>query len=214
MSLWISAVGILMERPRRTYSIRLWAIHVRIVTTATPNSVAVCCTVFTVYQLLPCFNYVDKDTTKWVVCQVIRLYYDKDCCIVQDMKNSGPRAESQKLAAVLRSKMEELGLSLRDLENATDLTYEYLRRILLGKSHPSDEGLTRICKALKLPYEELRSRNLVDKMVTKFADTALAYSGYKNPDLALLDAYWTRLTPEERNAFTQQIKAVASRRKK
>jgi len=52
----------------------------------------------------------------------------------------------------------ELGLSRRDLEGRTKLSYPYLSEIEAGKKTPSPVALQAISRALEVPEEELLDR--------------------------------------------------------
>ena len=71
-------------------------------------------------------------------------------------------SERRGLGRAIRVYRTELGLSRRDLEERTRLSYPYLSEIEAGKKTPSPVALQAITNALGVPEEELleRARNI------------------------------------------------------
>jgi transcriptional regulator with XRE-family HTH domain len=68
------------------------------------------------------------------------------------------KAEKKGLGRAIRVIRTELGLSRRDLEGRTRLSYPYLSEIEAGKKTPSPVALQAISRALEVPEEELLDR--------------------------------------------------------
>ncbi len=62
------------------------------------------------------------------------------------------------LGRAIRVIRTEIGLSRRDLEGRTKLSYPYLSEIEAGKKTPSPVALQAISRALEVPEEELLDR--------------------------------------------------------
>ena len=67
-------------------------------------------------------------------------------------------SEKKGLGRAIRVIRTELGLSRRDLEERTRLSYPYLSEIEAGKKTPSPVALRAITNALEVPEEELLDR--------------------------------------------------------
>ncbi len=67
-------------------------------------------------------------------------------------------SEKKGLGRAIRVIRTELGLSRRDLEERTRLSYPYLSEIEAGKKTPSPVALQAITNALEVPEEELLDR--------------------------------------------------------
>lgn len=68
------------------------------------------------------------------------------------------KSAKEGLGRAIRVIRTELGLSRRDLEERTRLSYPYLSEIEAGKKTPSPVALQAITRALEVPEEELLDR--------------------------------------------------------
>lgn len=68
------------------------------------------------------------------------------------------KAEKKGLGRAIKVIRTELGLSRRELEERTRLSYPYLSEIEAGKKTPSPVALQAITRALEVPEEELLDR--------------------------------------------------------
>ncbi len=63
--------------------------------------------------------------------------------------------QKQALGAAIRARRKTLGLSRRDVERETEISYPYLSEIEAGKKNPSNSMLQRIGEALQITPSEL-----------------------------------------------------------
>ncbi|HEV2692317.1 MAG TPA: helix-turn-helix transcriptional regulator [Verrucomicrobiae bacterium] len=60
------------------------------------------------------------------------------------------------LGEFIRSKRDELDISLRELARRIDITPPFLSDIELGKRYPSESIMTKLANFFKLPVDELK----------------------------------------------------------
>ena len=65
---------------------------------------------------------------------------------------------TQELGRAIRRKREELGLSLRDVANETDVSASTLSRIENGTGKPDAENIARLTSWLDVPMERILAR--------------------------------------------------------
>lgn len=71
------------------------------------------------------------------------------------MRQESEDQQKQALGAAIRARRKRLGLSRRDVERDTDISYPYLSEIEAGKKSPSNAMLQRIGEALQTSPSEL-----------------------------------------------------------
>ncbi|MBZ5719312.1 MAG: helix-turn-helix domain-containing protein [Acidobacteriia bacterium] len=110
--------------------------------------------------------------------------------------------------ARLEQRMIEMGLSAPELARRVGVTYEHVRKLIMGQCLPSDSTLERLCTSLGLKQKELRRRVMKDKMIFRFGDAAWQAAGI-DPRVAPCYILFPLLTRDERELFLVQVKAVA-----
>jgi hypothetical protein len=96
----------------------------------------------------------------------------------------------------LTQRMNEVGLSAGQVAKDARLTYEHVRKLLLGNCLPSDSALTRLCRVLGLSRPDMKQRVARDRMIFKFGDAAWTYWGV-NPRSGQLEILFSVLKAEE-----------------
>jgi transcriptional regulator with XRE-family HTH domain len=86
------------------------------------------------------------------------------------VRHKDEEIQKQALGAAIRARRKTLGLSRRDLERQTEISYPYLSEIEAGKKNPSNSMLQRIGEALQTTPSELM---------------AMAERTMEQPDLAM-----------------------------
>ncbi len=123
-----------------------------------------------------------------------------------------PRAVQLKprgrLAQALAERMNQLDLTIRQVAEATGLTYEHIRKLVKGDASPSKLALNEVCRTLQLEAEEMQKLAVADRIERKYGGIPHALSG-KHPELSLLAPWWDLLTEEQKSAFRVQIRSVA-----
>ena len=115
--------------------------------------------------------------------------------------------------ARLCQRMNELGLSTRELARRVDLTYEQVRKVRLGHCLPSSSALERLCAALRVSKRDMSQRVAKDRMIFKFGDAAWECWGV-NPKAVPLYIFFPLLTEEQQEIFRLQIIAFVEAKKR
>ncbi len=71
------------------------------------------------------------------------------------MRQKADEQQKQALGAAIRARRKRMGLSRRDVERETEISYPYLSEIEAGKKNPSNSMLQRIGEALQTSPSEL-----------------------------------------------------------
>jgi DNA-binding Xre family transcriptional regulator len=116
------------------------------------------------------------------------------------------------LNARLVRTMNERNMSVRELAHATGVTYEHIRKILVGACLPSDSILERLCEALLLSRREMRQRLAKDRAIKRYGDAAWSVCGL-DPKLATLYIVLPLLNKEEWKFVRITAKALAEDKK-
>lgn len=115
--------------------------------------------------------------------------------------------------ARLSQRMGELGLSTVQVAAGVGVTYEQVRKLLLGHCLPSPATLERLSAVLRLDKRKMSQRVAKDKMIFRFGDAAWAYWGI-NPKAAPLYILFPLLTKEQQEIFRLQIIAFVEAKKR
>jgi DNA-binding Xre family transcriptional regulator len=75
----------------------------------------------------------------------------------------------------LVQRMNEVGVSATQLAHSVSLTYEQVRKLVMGRCLPSDSTLERLCASLDLNKRDMKQRVAKDKMIFRSGDAAWAY---------------------------------------
>jgi len=103
--------------------------------------------------------------------------------------------------------MIEMGLSAPELARRVGVSYEHVRKLIMGQCLPSDSTLEKLCATLELTKKEMSRRVLKDKMIFRFGDAAWKAAGI---DLRAAPFYilFPLLRHAERGLLLVQMKAV------
>jgi transcriptional regulator with XRE-family HTH domain len=96
---------------------------------------------------------------------------------------------------MVSAKMEEMGISIKDLAYKVETTYEHIRRLVRGESVPSKHLLKPIAAVLGLEYRELSKVANADRIHKVYGDVPLELAG-KDPSMYPLEQVWRFLTEE------------------
>lgn len=106
--------------------------------------------------------------------------------------------------------MNTAGLTIKDLAEKTDMTYENARRLVKGMTLPSKYVLKEICKILKLDFAKMENMVIADKFRRKFGDTSVDLMGHR-PSLAPLEEIWDHLTEDQQKDLIAMAKGLLRR---
>lgn len=110
--------------------------------------------------------------------------------------------------------LEETGMSVRDLAEKIEASYQHLNTIRNGERQPSERMLEDICKALNLDYDKMLALVVRDKMENQYGRDALAAAFDKSPRIAEYEAYAPLLTPEQHKTVIAMMASLAKSNRK
>ena len=115
--------------------------------------------------------------------------------------------------ARLCQRMNEVNLSTTELARRVDLTYEQVRKLILGHCLPSPIALKRLCVVLTLNRRDMSERVARDKAIFKFGDLAWNYWGI-DPRAGPLYILFPLLNTEEQEMVRLWIIAFVEAKKR
>jgi transcriptional regulator with XRE-family HTH domain len=118
-----------------------------------------------------------------------------------------------RFSQALAARMEDLGLSTRDVAMQTRLSYEHIRKLKNGEANPSEYALKKLCELLALDYEEMNELSVADKCEDKFGGIPHKLI-HQHPELSLIAPLWDMLTDDQKGLIRLQIKSIAENNKK
>jgi hypothetical protein len=118
-----------------------------------------------------------------------------------------------RFANSLSDHMNSKEITIRDLSNLVNITYEHARRLVKGGALPSLRLLKDICSSLRVDQRAWEKLVVADQMEQKFGGIPAALAG-KNPDAVPFERVISQLTEEQRQTFLVQMRAVASKNKR
>ncbi len=101
------------------------------------------------------------------------------------------------LAGIITARMQERGVSIRQVAIQTGVVYEHIRRMCKGEGAPSEYVLKDICEFLELDFKELNRQLQWENMTPEQREMSLEMS-VRNPELAPIEQAWDHLTPQQR----------------
>jgi transcriptional regulator with XRE-family HTH domain len=113
--------------------------------------------------------------------------------------------------ARLEQRMSEVGLSTKELARRVGVSYEHVRKLLIGQCLPSDYTLEKLCAALELDMKEMSRRVLKDKMIFRCGDAVWIAWG-RNPRWAPFYILVPLLSPKKWSFMLTCMRAVAEAR--
>jgi transcriptional regulator with XRE-family HTH domain len=116
---------------------------------------------------------------------------------------------TSRFAEALKLCMEERGLSLLDVSDRTEMSYEHTRKLTRGLASPSPAMLKVLCAALDLDRQEMNKLVTIDKIHRQFGHIPEEISG-KNPALGKIEFLWPKLTDEQRAGLEAQAAALVT----
>ena len=113
----------------------------------------------------------------------------------------------------LVQRMNEAGVSPTQLAQRVHLSYEQVRKLIMGRCLPSDPTLERLCVSLDLNKREMKERVAKDRAIFKFGDAAWAYWGV-SPRVGQLAILFPLLTKEQQEFVRLEFVAFVEAKKK
>jgi transcriptional regulator with XRE-family HTH domain len=119
-----------------------------------------------------------------------------------------------RFAQFMQSAMKVKRISLRDLSQKVDFSYEHLRGIANGKRQPSDPLLERLCKVVGLDYNQMQPLVTGDRMERQHGRNSLAAAFDKSPRLAEYEQLAPLLTDEQTRTVLQMMRSLVKANRK
>jgi hypothetical protein len=113
----------------------------------------------------------------------------------------------------LVQRMNQVGISPTRLAQSIHLSYEQVRKLIMGRCLPSDATLEKLCVSLDLNKREMKGRVAKDRMVFKFGDAAWAHLGV-SPRVGQLAILFPLLTKEQQEFTRLHMTAFVEAKKK
>jgi transcriptional regulator with XRE-family HTH domain len=113
-----------------------------------------------------------------------------------------------RLAKALTERMNELDLTIRQVAAKTGMSYEHIRKLVKGATHPSRLALHEVCRVLGLNLKAITNLAVADRIEKKYGGIPHELQG-DHPELSLLSPWWDLLSEEQKASFQIQMKSVA-----
>jgi len=105
-------------------------------------------------------------------------------------------------------KMNEMGLTIRDVAEKSEATYEHIRRLAHGAVFPSSLMLKEICAILGINPELAKKLATADKIEQKYGSVANVLAG-QNPELIEIEKSWVSLQENQKQDIIAMVQALA-----
>jgi transcriptional regulator with XRE-family HTH domain len=116
------------------------------------------------------------------------------------------------IGQIITDKMDEKGMSIKDLSQKLDITYEHVRRIVRGEGVPARYTLRQICEELGIPVKQAEKIATRDKVKKKYGPAYLELTGVK-PGMETINRLWDSLTEEQQTDVKTMVEAWVKRNK-
>lgn len=123
--------------------------------------------------------------------------------------NSEPPTD---LSEIIAKRMGELGITINELAQLVDISYEHARRIVNVGGVPARPVLRLISRELNLDFHELDKMAAAANITKKYGSIPLELSG-KNPELEPIERAWQHLTDQQKQDAIAMVKGWAKRNK-
>ena len=112
------------------------------------------------------------------------------------------------------SAVDKKGVSLRQVAAKFDYSYEQMRKLVQGKSWPSEKLLHPLCQFLDMNYDEALLAANGDRMEKQYGTTEANKVMGRNPRLSDIEPYLPQLNDREWNMFVAQIAGYVRERRR
>jgi transcriptional regulator with XRE-family HTH domain len=113
-----------------------------------------------------------------------------------------------RFANLLYDMMDKKDLSIRDVAEATDATYEHIRKMLKGIAFPSKLMLKALAKILGVSYDVFDEALTHDRMEHKYGKMAHKVMG-QSPETARFSPLLPKLTEQQQDALYSMAQTFA-----
>lgn len=127
---------------------------------------------------------------------------------VMEDHTSLPKTE---IATMLQREMSRLDLSIDDIRDITQSTYETTRRFVRGMTVPTMQTLKLLSDKFGWDFQELKAMRLRDSERVKHGDLLDVAHGL-NPDLQRISMLWSLLTETQRKIVIETVASFAKKK--
>jgi transcriptional regulator with XRE-family HTH domain len=117
---------------------------------------------------------------------------------------------STDLSELISNALEARDMSIKDLAEHLQITYEHSRRIVRGESVPSRLLLKTLAEPLKLDFEHLVKLATAARIKAKYGSIPAELAG-KKPGMESIERAWDKLTPDQQQDLCDMARTWAKR---
>lgn len=117
------------------------------------------------------------------------------------------------VSTYLQRRMNDLGLSIRDLAEKTGLSYEHSRKLVVGLAFPSAEMIDKLVEILHLSKRDLERYVSADRLIKRYGKIAWTVFGIP-PRLGPLAILSEFMSAEDRETMLEMLKLQVRMNKK
>lgn len=118
------------------------------------------------------------------------------------------QTNTSKFSTAISHALDQKKLSIRDLMEATETTYEHTRRLVKGLAHPSPRLVKDIAKFLDLDAKQLQDFATEDRIVSKYGKSSLRVAG-RNPEMQAIDVAWPYLSDSSKATLISMAQTMS-----
>lgn len=111
-----------------------------------------------------------------------------------------------KFAGLLYDLMDKKELSIKDLAEKVDATYEHIRKMLKGLSFPSTLMMKALARELHVAYDVLAEAATNDRLERRYGVAILNKVTKQSPETAPFSPILPKLTEEQRDSLLSLAK--------
>lgn len=114
----------------------------------------------------------------------------------------------------LAAAVDKKGVSLRELAQRLDVTYEHLRKLIRNEALPSEYLLKDLCKHLGLNLGDMEEAVTRDKMARQYSAGSLSKVMKRNPRMTRLEPLVSVLSDAEYETVLAMVRGLVRPRQK
>lgn len=125
-------------------------------------------------------------------------------------KNTNTDEEIGQFATAMNDALKEKKMSMQDVADALDITYEHTRKICHSMAFPGKHTLKPLCRLLGLDLDEMHRLVVSDKIEHKYGGLPYELAG-KSEKFKTLERLLPKLTDEQFNTVLGMIEGMVRR---
>ena len=119
-----------------------------------------------------------------------------------------PVMTKTKISDLISEEMRLKGVSIRDIAEGTDRSYEHIRKLVKGIAIPSVSIIRAVAGFLEIDFQKLYRLSQQDSITKKYGDVPLEMA-HKKPSLEPLDRVWDDLTKQQQDGIISMAQGWA-----